>query len=59
MPEQKDAIERVGLTQLLFEPELLQQVTPSIDMASTILELKHLVPDRAKEAARAGLGWMR
>ncbi len=50
---QKDAIERVGLTQLLFEPELLQQVTPSIDMVSTILELKHLVPDRAKEAARA------
>ncbi len=50
---QKDAIQRVGLTQLLFEPELLEQVTPSIDMASTILELKHLVPDRAKDAARA------
>lgn len=50
---QKDAIERVGLNQLLFEPELLQQVTPSIDMVNTILELRHLVPDRAKDAARA------
>jgi hypothetical protein len=50
---QKDAIERTGLKQLLFEPELLEQVTPSIDMVSTILELKHLVPDRAKDAARS------
>lgn len=50
---QKDAIERVGLTQLLFEPELLEQVAPSIDMVGTILELKHMIPDRAKDAARA------
>jgi hypothetical protein len=50
---QKDAIERTGLKQLLFEPELLEQVEPSLDMVSTILELKHLVPERAKDAARA------
>src|SRR5262249_39366023 len=30
---QKDAIERRGLKQLLFEPELLAQVEPSVDLA--------------------------
>jgi hypothetical protein len=49
---QKDAIERKGLQQLLFEPETLAQVTPNIDMVGTLLSLKNLIPDTAKEAAR-------
>jgi hypothetical protein len=49
---QKDAIERKGLKQLLFEPETLAQVTPNIDMVSTLLSLKNMIPDTAKEAAR-------
>jgi Mg-chelatase subunit ChlD len=49
---QKDAIEKKGLKQLLFEPETLGQVTPNIDMVGTLLALKNLVPERAKEAAR-------
>lgn len=49
---QKDAIERKGLKQLLFEPETLGQVTPNIEMVGTLLSLKNLIPDRAKEAAR-------
>lgn len=49
---QKDAIERRGLKQLLFEPEMLAQVEPSVDLASMVLSLKNLVPDKAKEAAR-------
>jgi hypothetical protein len=49
---QKDAIERRGLKQLLFEPEMLAQVEPSVDLASMILSLKNLVPENAKAAAR-------
>lgn len=49
---QKDAIERKGLKQLLFEPETLAQVEPSVDMVSLLLSLKNLVPDKAKDAAR-------
>jgi hypothetical protein len=49
---QQDAIERKGMKELLFEPELLSRVEPSIDLAATILSLKHLVPETAKEAAR-------
>jgi hypothetical protein len=49
---QKDAIERKGLKQLLFEPETLAQVTPNIDLVGTLLSLKEMIPDTAKEAAR-------
>ena len=49
---QRDAIERKGLKQLLFEPETLGQVTPNIEMVGTLLSLKNMIPDRAKEAAR-------
>jgi hypothetical protein len=49
---QKDAIERKGLQQLLFEPETLGQVTPNIEMVGTLLALKNMIPDKAKEAAR-------
>jgi hypothetical protein len=49
---QKDAIERRGLKQLLFEPEIMAQMEPSVDLASMILSLKNLVPEKAKAAAR-------
>ena len=49
---QRDAIERKGLKQLLFEPETLGQVTPDVGLVGTLLSLKNLIPDRAKEAAR-------
>ena len=49
---QKDAIERRGMKELLFEPEMLAKVEPSIDLASTVLSLKNLVPEKAKAAAR-------
>lgn len=49
---QKDAIERKGLRQLLFEPETLGQVAPSVELVGTLLSLKEMIPERAKEAAR-------
>jgi len=49
---QTDAIERKGLKQLLFEPELLSRVKPDIAMAATLLSLRGQIPEKAKEAAR-------
>jgi hypothetical protein len=50
---QRDAIEKKGLRQLLFEPETLGQVTPNVELVGTLLALKGLIPERAKETARA------
>ncbi|HYF52284.1 MAG TPA: VWA domain-containing protein [Planctomycetota bacterium] len=49
---QKDAIERKGLKQLLFEPEVMANVEPSMDLAATVLAMKNMVPEKAKSAAR-------
>jgi Mg-chelatase subunit ChlD len=49
---QQDAIERKGLKQLLFEPETLGQVTPSVELVGTLMALKGMIPDRTKETAR-------
>lgn len=49
---QQDAIQRRGMKELLFEPEIMAKVEPSIDLASAVLELKNLVPEKAKAAAR-------
>lgn len=49
---QSDAIERKGLRQLLFEPELLESLEPDISLASTLLLLKEQIPKKSKESAR-------
>ena len=49
---QGDAMERCGLRQLLFEPELLENVEPDIGLASTILMLKDQIPERSKQSVR-------
>jgi hypothetical protein len=49
---QQDAIEKKGLTQLLFEPETLGQVTPSIELVGTLMSLKGMIPEKTKETAR-------
>lgn len=50
---QKDAIEKRGLTQLLFEPETLPFLEKNVELVATLLSAKGLVPDVAREAARA------
>lgn len=53
---QSDAMERCGLKQLLFEPELLENLEPDLNLASTILMLKDQIPKRSKESVRAFIG---
>ena len=49
---QADAMERCGLKQLIFEPELLENLEPDMNLATTILLLKDQVPKRSKESVR-------
>ena len=49
---QKDAIEKKGLTQLLFEPETLPLLEKNVELVATLIAAKGLVPDTAREAAR-------
>lgn len=49
---QGDAMTRCGLKQLLFEPELLENLEPDVNLASTILMLKEQIPQRSKESVR-------
>jgi Mg-chelatase subunit ChlD len=49
---QKDAIEKKGLTQLLFEPETLPFLEKNVDLVATLMSAKGLIPDTAREAAR-------
>ena len=50
---QNDAMTRCGLKQLIFEPEILENVEPDISLASAILTLKEMIPERSKESVRA------
>lgn len=49
---QADAMNRCGLKQLLFEPELLENLEPDVNLASTLLLLKDQIPQRSKESVR-------
>src|SRR5262249_60083457 len=49
---QADAIERLNLTRLLLEPEMLEAVEPDVHLVGTLLSLNRIMPDRSKQAAR-------
>ena len=50
---QGDAMNRCGLRQLIFEPELLENLEPDVSLASAILTLKEQIPKRSKDSVRA------
>jgi len=50
---QGDAMERLGLHQLLLEPELMEAVQPDIGMVSTLIGLNRVIPERSRATARA------
>lgn len=49
---QRDAIDRLGLHQLLLEPELLHSVEPDLALVTLLVELSHLLPESSRAAAR-------
>jgi len=49
---QRDAVERLGLTRLLLEPELLEAVQPDVHLVATLLSLAHVMPEATRATAR-------
>lgn len=49
---QRDAVERLNLTQLLLEPELMEAVEPDVYLVGTLLSLNRVIPETTKATAR-------
>ena len=49
---QRDALDRLGLTRMLLEPELLKAVEPDVHLVGTLLSLNGVLPEETKETAR-------
>lgn len=49
---QKDAMDRLGLQQLLLEPEVLRTVQPDVHLVGTLLSLGRVLPAKIKSTAR-------
>ncbi len=49
---QQDALDRLGLRQMLLEPELLAAAEPDIHLVASLLALGRVIPQRTKETAR-------
>lgn len=49
---QKDALDRLGLEEMLMEPELLETIDADVELASTLLSLNKVMPLKTRESAR-------
>jgi Mg-chelatase subunit ChlD len=49
---QRDAMDRLGLRQLLLEPEMLATVQPDVSLVSVLLGLNRVIPAHSRETAR-------
>jgi Mg-chelatase subunit ChlD len=53
---QRDAIERLDLTSMLLEPELLDSVQPDVHLVGTLVSLNKVMPETTKATARMVVG---
>lgn len=49
---QKDAINRLNLTEMLLEKEMLQNVEADVHLVATLMTLSRVIPDKTKDTAR-------
>lgn len=49
---QKDAFERLGLRQMLMEPEFLAAVEADVSLVADLISLRSVMPEKTKETAR-------
>lgn len=49
---QKDALQRLNLTQLLLEKEMLENVEPDVHLVATLMTLSRVIPEKTKDTAR-------
>jgi len=50
---QKDAFDRLGLQQMLCEPEMLAAVEPDVHLVATLMSLNRVLPNKTRATARA------
>ncbi|MGH2485204.1 MAG: hypothetical protein ACRDHE_04230, partial [Ktedonobacterales bacterium] len=49
---QQDALQRLNLTQMLMQPELLETVEADVHLVASLLSLNRVMPAKTKETAR-------
>lgn len=49
---QADAMTRLGLRELLLEPEMMAAVQPDMNLVTTLMGLGRVIPERSRESAR-------
>lgn len=49
---QQDALNRLNLTQMLFEKEMLENVEADVHLVATLMTLSKVIPDKTKDTAR-------
>ena len=49
---QQDALERLNLTQMLLEPEILEHVDADVHLVASLLTLSKIIPEKTKDTAR-------
>jgi len=49
---QKDALQRLNLTQMLLEKEMLENVEADVHLVATLMTLSHVIPTKTKDTAR-------
>jgi Mg-chelatase subunit ChlD len=50
---QRDAIERLDMTRLLMEPEMLESLQPDVHLVADLIALSGSIPARTRDTARA------
>lgn len=53
---QKDAFDRLGLRQMLTEPEFLAAVEADVNLVADLIALRGVIPEKSKETARQVVG---
>ena len=49
---QKDAFEKLSLTSLLSQPEMLNQIQPDVHLVANLISLSQVIPEKTKASAR-------
>ena len=48
----RDALQRLGIVEVLSSPEMVESMEADFTLATTILQLQHLLPDHTRHSAR-------
>ena len=49
---QKDALDRLGMREMLLQPEMLEAVQPDVHLVANLISLASIIPAKTKETAR-------